>query len=413
MVVAASARTSPDRITVLVADDDPSIRAALAAFLQQDARFAFVGSAASAKGAIQLAARSQPHVALVDFNMPGGGEQAVRGILAASPMTRVIALSGSDERTTVLGMLRAGARSYVVKGATPEEMANTILRAARGQSILSAEVASGLLGEAAAQLERHELQQSARLRLRERIEHAIHAQAFWPVFQPIFALATGVVVGFEALTRFAAEPHQPQRWFAAAAEIGLAGELELTAARAAGREFVRARPGGFLALNISPGALPRCIRLSDELAEIELVLEITEHAAIDDYGAVAPTLAELRERGVRLAVDDAGAGFASLRHTLQLVPDFLKLDVSLTRGIDSDRKRRALASGLVGFARELGAAIIAEGIETASELDTLRSLGVRYGQGYHLARPAPLLAARVIPEIGDPGAPRPPTTDKR
>ena len=123
------------------------------------------------------------------------------------------------------------------------------------------------------------------------------------------------------------------------------------------------------------------------------MIELTEHAVIDDYEALRPHIARLRAAGGRLAVDDAGAGFASLRHTLQLAPEFLKLDTSLTRGIDHDRGRRALAVGLIGFAGELGSEIIAEGIETREELDALRSLGVHRGQGLYLAAPGPIAQA--------------------
>jgi EAL domain-containing protein (putative c-di-GMP-specific phosphodiesterase class I) len=93
---------------------------------------------------------------------------------------------------------------------------------------------------------------------------------------------------------------------------------------------------------------------------------------------------------VRLAVDDAGAGFATLQHILRLQPDLIKLDLSLTRDIDKDPVRRALASSLVSFAREINAQLIAEGVETAEELETIRALGIAFGQGYHLARPQPL-----------------------
>ena len=119
-------------------------------------------------------------------------------------------------------------------------------------------------------------------------------------------------------------------------------------------------------------------------------MEITEHEPVEDYLMLAAALAELRGLGARVAIDDAGAGFASLRHTLQLSPDILKLDVSLTRGIDEDRAKRALAASLITFARETEMAIVAEGIETPAELDTLLELGVPFGQGFHLAAPAPL-----------------------
>jgi EAL domain-containing protein (putative c-di-GMP-specific phosphodiesterase class I) len=121
-----------------------------------------------------------------------------------------------------------------------------------------------------------------------------------------------------------------------------------------------------------------------------LVLEMTEHAVVEDYDALQAALAQLRRFGIRVAVDDAGAGFASLRHILSLVPEFIKLDRSLTSGIDSDLPKRALARGLISFAQEIGTSVIGEGVETASELEALRELGVGFAQGYYLGRPVPL-----------------------
>jgi EAL domain-containing protein (putative c-di-GMP-specific phosphodiesterase class I) len=121
-----------------------------------------------------------------------------------------------------------------------------------------------------------------------------------------------------------------------------------------------------------------------------LVVEITEHEPVEAYDELAASLQPLRDLGVRIAIDDAGAGYASLRHTLAVSPDIVKVDISLTRSIDLDRGRRALASALISFADEMDMTIIAEGIETEAELTTLADLGVRYGQGYHLAEPAAL-----------------------
>jgi EAL domain-containing protein (putative c-di-GMP-specific phosphodiesterase class I) len=126
-------------------------------------------------------------------------------------------------------------------------------------------------------------------------------------------------------------------------------------------------------------------------------VEITEQAQVEDYDELNVALGHLREVGVRIAVDDAGAGYASLRHILRLEPDVIKLDKSLVRNVHRDRPRRALATALISFAAEIGATIVAEGIESAEELDALRDLGVTFGQGYHLARPhrppvAPLVA---------------------
>jgi EAL domain-containing protein (putative c-di-GMP-specific phosphodiesterase class I) len=120
-----------------------------------------------------------------------------------------------------------------------------------------------------------------------------------------------------------------------------------------------------------------------------VVLEVTEHAPVSDYGRLNGSLGALRARGVRLAIDDAGSGFSSLQHILRLAPDFIKLDMALTRDVDNDLARRALAAALISFAAEIGAVIVAEGIETRAELETLRELGVRFGQGYYLARPEP------------------------
>jgi len=149
--------------------------------------------------------------------------------------------------------------------------------------------------------------------------------------------------------------------------------------------------GAYLALNCSHRAA-----VSEELAALlaphtdRLVLEITEHEAIEDYDDLVGALAPLRARGTRIAIDDAGAGFASLRHTLHIAPDIVKLDMSLTRGIDADRTKRALAAAMVSFAEEVGFALVAEGIETREELDALRELGVACGQGFFLAEPGPL-----------------------
>ena len=121
----------------------------------------------------------------------------------------------------------------------------------------------------------------------------------------------------------------------------------------------------------------------------QIVLEVTEHARVASYPDLLDKLEVIKKRGVRLAIDDAGAGYAGLRHILLLHPEIIKLDIVLTRDIDTDPIRRALGSALVAFAKELGAEIIAEGIETKPEYDTLLELGIELGQGYHIAKPAP------------------------
>ena len=221
---------------------------------------------------------------------------------------------------------------------------------------------------------------------RARIQAILGGSAFTALFQPIVELHTGTVVGHEALSRFA-DGTLPDVVFGMAGRAGLGIELEVATMRAALEAATSLPPDAYLSLNASPaliasgelrGLLRGCTRA--------IVLEITEHDVIDDYPALRASLAALVPT-VRLAVDDAGAGYASLRHILELAPDFVKLDIGLIRGIDTDPARQALLAGMGYFAVKRKIRIIAEGIETAAELDSLRSLGISYGQGYLLGRP--------------------------
>lgn len=217
------------------------------------------------------------------------------------------------------------------------------------------------------------------------------------VFQPIVELATGATRAVEALSRFGTEPRRtPDQWFADAATIGLGAELELVAIEAALRHLDDLDPRWIMAVNVSPATIfTREFRdLTSRIDLHRVSFEITEHQPIDDYDALARNTAALRAHGARLAVDDAGAGYASFRHILKLDPDVIKLDISLTRGVDSDPVKRALAASLVRFAKDIGAEITAEGIETQSELDVLHELGICYGQGRYIAQPASLTALR-------------------
>jgi EAL domain-containing protein (putative c-di-GMP-specific phosphodiesterase class I) len=237
----------------------------------------------------------------------------------------------------------------------------------------------------------------------QRILRIISDSALEMVFQPIVDLRKQRIVGLEALARFNAEPKRsPDIWFAEAAQVGLQEELELLALRLACDHLDQIPDRAYLSLNVSPetAASPRLLTLFDGIPVGRLVFEVTEHAHVSDYAPLTRALNALRARGGRLAVDDAGAGFASLRHILRLSPDFIKLDISLTRDIVSDRAGRALASALIGFAFDIGKKIVAEGIESRDQVDALRDMGVRYGQGYFLARPGTLPLERgILPSL--------------
>lgn len=228
------------------------------------------------------------------------------------------------------------------------------------------------------------------------IRRAMAGTALQIVYQPIYRLRTGALAGMECLSRFDPQSaRSPSQWFELAEEVGMRQDLELAALRKALRTFDHFPEWVYFGLNASPQTVLSGA-LADTLAEADLnriVLEITEHAIVADYAPLVEALAPLRARGLRLAIDDAGAGYASMRHIVNLQPDFIKLDLSLTRNVDKDPSRRALAKALVSFAEEIGSRIIAEGIETPAELDLLRRLGVETGQGYLLSQPVPLEVA--------------------
>jgi EAL domain-containing protein (putative c-di-GMP-specific phosphodiesterase class I) len=228
-----------------------------------------------------------------------------------------------------------------------------------------------------------------RLGERRRIAATIESAAFRPVFQPVIDLATGAIVGFEALTRFD-DGCRPDVTFAAALACGMGFELETVTLEAALREARALAPATWLSLNVSPPLLAQTESVARLLAGTTraIVLEVTEHVVIDDYAPLREAMRQLGP-GVRLAVDDAGAGAANFTHLVELRPQFVKIDAGLVRGLDGDPSRRAVVVGLVHFAAESGCQVIAEGIETEAERATLTELGVTLGQGYLLARPAP------------------------
>jgi len=204
----------------------------------------------------------------------------------------------------------------------------------------------------------------------EHVRTIIDAGLIGLALQPIIDLDASRVVGLEALARFPSETGAgPELLLAEADLAGLAMELEL---------------------NASPNLVqsPAFAAVLERLPLSRLVVELTEHSRIDDYGRIRLALEPARLQGMRLAIDDVGAGFAGFGHMLGLEPDIIKLDISLIRHIDAHAARRSLVASMVAFGRQTSADVVAEGIETKQELDTLRELGVRYGQGFLLGRPS-------------------------
>lgn len=247
---------------------------------------------------------------------------------------------------------------------------------------------------AAAQIEQRQRSARAKRSIAKRIQSVLDSDdALTIVYQPIVDITRNDIVGFESLSRFSAEPYRtPDIWFAEAAEVALDAQLEVRAIEKALTGLSLARAGTYISVNASPTGVMRgdFDRVLRTVPGERVVLELTEHAVINDYTAVRRACDALRADGIRIAIDDAGSGYASFRHILALQPDFIKLDMTLTRGIERDASRQALTAAFVAFAANTACEIIAEGIETETALAKIRELGVTKAQGYLFGVPAAL-----------------------
>ena len=258
----------------------------------------------------------------------------------------------------------------------------TLLHEATPSVLEAASLIGGILAPKLLEIDDQALERAVLLSL-------IDDGRFVPVFQPIVDLATRQVFGYEALTRFA-NGERPDLVFAEAERLGIGRNLEAATITAAVKSSATLQPASaYLSVNVSPDfALSRIPRKLLAGLGRPLTVEVTEHVAIADYSALRAAVRSLG-RDVRLAVDDAGSGFASLRHVLELGPDIVKLDIEFIRKIDSDPARQALVAGMVHFAARGPFRLIAEGVETEAERAALLALGVTYGQGYLFGRPKP------------------------
>jgi EAL domain-containing protein (putative c-di-GMP-specific phosphodiesterase class I) len=234
-------------------------------------------------------------------------------------------------------------------------------------------------------------EQRTRERLHADLTEVLETEGLVVAYQPIVELDSERCLGIEALARFPKQFGPPNVALAAAETVGLSLELERLVVRKAWEMLPLLSPEQFLALNVSPDALVELARranLRDDLPLAQIVVEITEHAAVESYAALHGELAPLRKAGLRIAVDDAGAGYASLRHVLELRPDFIKVDRSLIHGIANDHARRVAASAFLSLALDIGSTVVAEGVERPADLVAIRELGMHAVQGYLLGKPS-------------------------
>jgi EAL domain-containing protein (putative c-di-GMP-specific phosphodiesterase class I) len=364
-----------------------------------------VASLSNVVVAVLLALDSDSAAVPLAFVAPGGADVGLRRLPAESARELqeratvgpwVARTSAARGHPYLEGLQRAGVRAMAyapvrsgnrligvlgIGSAQSDAMAQ--LSAQLGALVEFADLAGALLGHRVAE-RRHDL------RLQHELEQIIAERAFWPVFQPIVDLRSRRIIGYEALTRFA-DGTRPDLRFDSAAEVGLGLELEQATLESAIDAAAALPPSRWAQFNVSPELVMADGILAPLLlrAGRRVVLEVTEHTAIPDYGMFRDALGGLGRR-VYLAVDDAGAGFASLRHILELNPTFVKLDYSLVHGIDGDRARQALVAGMQHFARTSRRRLVAEGVETEAEAAILSDLGIRLAQGYLFGRPAAL-----------------------
>jgi EAL domain-containing protein (putative c-di-GMP-specific phosphodiesterase class I) len=247
-----------------------------------------------------------------------------------------------------------------------------------------------LAGAAAVIIEPGVREREQRLEIEGRLRPLMDDGGPYVALQPIVDLATGARVGAEALSRFPVDWGQPPDvCFEEAHRVGRGDELEVMALARAASHLIAV--SGYVSMNVSPTTLltAPCLELLGGLPLDRVVLELSEHDRVDDYDALTGALAPLRARGMRLAIDDVGAGFSSLRHIVVTAPDVIKLDRSIVAGVTADRVLQTLVRSMVDFGHGCEALVVAEGVETAADAAALLSFGVDLGQGWHFGRPGP------------------------
>jgi EAL domain-containing protein (putative c-di-GMP-specific phosphodiesterase class I) len=381
-----------DAMSVLVVDDNASNCALMEALLREQGMHR-VHTETDARRVPRRLVEDDPDLVLLDLHMPHvDGHTVLTQIqrFAAGTFLPVLVLTADTTTETRDRVLAEGAQDYLTK---PVDYVEATLRIA---NLLQTRRLLGALrrGSEPAPQERGR-RWTDRVQRRERTQTLLRERAISPVYQPVVDVNTLEVVGHEGLSRFPDDGPSPEMWFAEATEVGLGAELEWLAAETLMSHLDELPSDTFLAINMSPATILYAIERELCPSEVcsRIVIELTEHVPIEDYSVLQRALAAVRGYGARLAADDLGSGYAGFRHLVTLGPDIIKLDMSLVRGIHRNSGQRALASALVAFAKDVGARVIAEGVEEQDELDMLRALGVPWAQGFHLGRPSPLQPA--------------------
>jgi EAL domain-containing protein (putative c-di-GMP-specific phosphodiesterase class I)/DNA-binding NarL/FixJ family response regulator len=374
---------------VLIVDDNDSNIALLRALIHEEGLTRVYTETDSRKVRDRLR-EHRPDLVLLDLHMPHvDGLQVLAQIKAhaAGDYLPVLVLTADTTTGARDQALSHGAHDFLTK---PFDAVETTLRIANllGTRELHANLRrAGVVPAPSSPQPAADPEQT-----RRRIKDVLDGNRVTPVYQPIVDLDTRKPVGYEGLSRFYDPRHGgPDRWFDDAFTVGLGVELEWSAAQTLLPFLDQIPDDAFLAINMSPATVLHV--MDKELCPPEacpnIVIELTERVPIQDYAAVRGALEEMRSQGARLAADDRGSGFAGFRHLVSLAPDIIKLDIGLLREFHFKSGQLAITNALVTFAEDVGAQVIAEGVEEAAELELLRELGVGWGQGYHLGMPSP------------------------
>ena len=370
----------PDPINVLVADDEETVVDVLRALIGSDPSLHFVGAANNAEDAIELAVRERPDVVLLDVRMPGGGGlRATREITKRCAPTKVVALSAHEDSDTVIGMISAGASGYVPKGDPTDKILRTIHRA-MDRDYVAADPPPQL-NLMSPMLPRRTQQSTA-------VAKAILDGVITAEFEPIADLGTGRIVGLDARPRVATLPHRSyDTWLADAEAADLLLDFEMSALRASLSALPLMPEDLFLEFEVTQstateGRFRRAIQRS-VAPRVVLGFSPLAPASAPELEAADPSgvVATLRGRGVRISSRDAGPGFASLRHLARLTPELARLDPTLVRSLGQSFSSHSVVAAVAACATDIGARVIAPGVESREQLHELRNLGVELVQG--------------------------------
>lgn len=375
-------------VRLLVVDDSAIHRRGMARYLRHAGYE--VDDAESAALAMRRLEAETYDAVLTDIAMPGlSGIDLLRAIRKRDREVPVILVTGEPALETAIRAMEHGANHYLIKPARVEEILAVVKRLVQlGKMARVRRDAEAVVRDAGIPLDRYRLQQT----------FARCLDTLWMAFQPIVRVSDGSIAGYEALMR-SREPElaHPPAVVDAAQSLNQLHDLGRIVRALAATPFINASSDSLLFVNVHPGDLadPTLTITGSPLSRIarQVVLEVTERASLEHALNVREQITRLRKLGFRIAIDDIGAGYAGLSTFAFLEPEFVKVDMSLVRGIEHTETKQRVVRSLLDLCREMNIQVVAEGVETMAEKETLMGLGSELMQGFLFARPGPAFPA--------------------